>query len=318
MIYIYIYNNRIHICDYRKLLQDAENCYFIISLKNFAETASIIKILQYSGIDEFGIIYEGYTKDFNGKIPLQKAFFESINEVFQPIGFLNNWNELENIRRASLEGAGYWDIPYMCIHKLYKKKPGATYLEIGAGIGILSLSLKKLLDIDVTWVTIPDEESLWGEWRRKSSQEILKKYDIKTIPGFIETDSFTGFYDIIVLAQVMEHLIFNPVNTFKKLARLVKDDGYIFVSVPYEIIHHNVESYRDMPYPEQLSVEERQRRNAINNYGHFHEYSYQEAIDVFRESGLECIGYKWTLPIHHFMLRKSTPGQKPEEGTIFA
>ena len=59
----------------------------------------------------------------------------------------------------------------------------------------------------------------------------------------------------------MEHFVFNPVNTFKKLATLLSDNGYIFCSVPEERIHYNVQNYREIPYPEQLSQQERQRED---------------------------------------------------------
>lgn len=295
----------ISVVNYKEILKDVSPYFFIVALRDYAEHVSVIKLLLYQGVDEFGIVYDSFSKDFNGNNLMQKAFFDSINEVFSPINFLGNWNEIANIRRASLEGAGYWDFLYMWIYRFFKKKSGIKYLEVGAGIGIMSLSLKKLMDIDVTWITIPNEEQLWAEWRRESSANLLKKYDIKTINGFIELDSFRGQYDIIVCAQVMEHFIYNPVNSMKKLRNLLTDNGYLFVSVPQEIVHHNVDSYREMPYPDDLSEEQRNRRMVINNFGHFHEYSYDEAISVFTDSGFDCIGYKWASPIHHFMLRKS-------------
>lgn len=312
---------------YRELLKEQEQYYFIIALDNNYDIDVAMKLIQYAGCDEFGIVYSGYTKDFYGVEELQHAFFETVNEVFEPFDFLHDKSNLENICLASLQGAGYWDVPYRIIYDLYKKvyerlddldvcisvnnthvnKP--KYLEIGPGIGVMSLSLKKLLDIDLTWVVIPDTESRWSELKRDSSKQIMEKYNINIVEGYIETDNFShiGKYDVIVLAQVMEHLIFNPVNTFKKLADLMEDGGRIFVSVPEEVFRYNVQNYHEMPWPDELLPEERERRKLINAFGHFHEYSYAEALEVFQESGLECIFHKWTHPIHHFMLRKADP-----------
>ena len=111
-------------------------------------------------------------------------------------------------------------------------------------------------------------------------------------------------YDVIVLAQVMEHFIFNPVNTLKKLARMLKKNGKIFISVPEEVKRYNVISYRDMPNPEDLSESERLRRQMINNFEHFQEYTYQEAADAFEDAGLEVIVHCFNSPIHHFMLER--------------
>lgn len=296
--------NGVILKDYRELLKNADNYYFIIYQPDTFWLSEEAKLLQHSGIDEFGIVTGGYTKDFFGRRKLKEAFWDSLNEIFKDVTFLD-WEALENLRRASFEGAGYWDVPYSLIYQQYRNKSKISYLEIGPGIGTMSLGLKKLLDIDVTWITIPNEEALWSEWKRKSALSLIKnKYNIHIKEGFIETDKFEGQYDIIVMAQVMEHLIFNPVNTFKKLAGLVKEDGFIFVSVPEDIKHYNVESYKDIPYPFELTEEERVRRTKINNFGHFHEYSYEEAMSVFEESNLECVIHVMTTPIHHFMLRK--------------
>lgn len=302
--------------DYRELLkEDGQNYYFIIVLKDDSEIDAAKKLIQYAGYDEFGIVYSDYTKDFQGRKKLQKACFDSVNEVFEPFDFLYNKVNLDNIRIASLSGMGYWDVPYMMIYDLYRRKSSQSsnavvpeYLEIGPGIGVMSLSLKKLLDIDVTWIVLPDDEARWKEVQNDNTREILKKYNIKTLTGYIETDSFEGQYDVIVMAQVMEHLVFNPVNTFRKLANLLKDNGYLFISVPDEFKRYNVKNFHETPYPEQLTAEERKRRILVNELGHFHEYSHDEAMEVFCESGFECVVHKWTYPVHHFMLRKCTSG----------
>ena len=157
---------------------------------------------------------------------------------------------------------------------------------------------------------------MWKEVKNETTKNIIKKYDIKTILGAIETDTFYGEWDIICLTQVMEHFVFNPVNSFIKLKNILKENGYIFVSVPEDIKHYNVDSYRDMPYPHEMTKEEQKRRIIIKDFGHFHEYSYAEALDVFHEAGLECVFHKWTPPIHHFMLRKPIFGKEPESGDI--
>lgn len=300
--------NGLRLVNFRKLVAEQDNYYFILYAENFGRITEMAKLLQYNGIDEFGIIQQNFTKDFSGNKKLQNAFFDSINEVFMNVSLLNNWDVFSNCSRAALTGAGYWDMPYMLISKLYKNSKNTSYLEVGPGIGIMSLSLKKVLDIDETWITIPNEEKLWAEWRKPESIKLIKdKYHINIIEGYIETDEFSGLenrYDVIVLAQVMEHFIFNPVNTLKKLARMLKKNGKIFISVPEEVKRYNVISYRDMPNPEDLSESERLRRQMINNFEHFQEYTYQEAADAFEDAGLEVIVHCFNSPIHHFMLER--------------
>ena len=83
---------------------------------------------------------------------------------------------------------------------MYKDKPKQAYLEIGPGVGVFSLALKKLLDIDITWLNIPYEEKQWAEWRKKTSRELYGKYDIKIKEAYVELEDFDGEYDIILLS----------------------------------------------------------------------------------------------------------------------
>lgn len=225
------------------------------------------------------------------------------------MSLLNNWSSFYNLCRSVIPGAGYWDVLLQIIYNVYRTKHNIEYFEAGPGIGIFSLCLKKILDIDITWLTIPDEEKLWLESREKSVLSLLKeKYGIKMVEGYLEIDSLDNIsnkFDIVALTQVMEHFIFNPVNSLVKLKNLMKDDGIFALSVPEEVKHYNVESYKKMPFPENLTKIEIEKRTKINNFGHFHEYSYNEAMEVFAQSGLECLVHKFDSPIHHFILQKA-------------
>lgn len=53
-----------------------------------------------------------------------------------------------------------------------------------------------------------------------------------------------------------------------------------------------------------LSPKDVVRRTMINNFTHYHEYSYEEALELFDECGLKCIDSHTNLPIHHFILQK--------------
>ncbi len=199
-----------------------------------------------------------------------------------------------------------WDYLVYKLYKMYEDKPGRKMLEIGPGVGVCSLSLKKMLDIDVTWLTVPDDEPQWNAWRSKLSLNLYKKYDIHIKEAAVETDQFDGEYDIIFMSQVMEHFIFNPVGTIRKLMTHLKEDGVMFISVP-DIIYNNpknVESYKEIPFYEDLSVREAVRRTMINSFTHYHEYSYEEALEVFDECGLQCVDSHTNLPIHHFILKR--------------
>lgn len=307
-------NHGIQMRPYWELLAEKDKYYFIITIPKRIHVPGVMKQLFYAGIDEFGIVYSEWSKDFKSvdQKSLQTAFYDSINEVFSQESLFCNYVKLENLRRTALEGAGFWDALYMSIYKLYKNRKhinqSVNYLEIGAGTGIMSFSLKKLLgeSIQMDWFDVPAKENYWQENSTEYFKSIMKEYSIKQYLGYIESDDFPDTskkYDCIVLAQVMEHFIYNPVPTFKKLSRLLTSKGHIYVAVPFDHHFYNVRSWKEMPTYDELGDEERQRRVAINNYGHFHEYSYEQAVEVFEKAGLEVFYYRWNSPIHFFILR---------------
>ncbi len=291
--------------DYRQILRNINDYYCIIAAENAQFVRETVKMIEHVGGRDFGMLFSGYTKDF-GRGYLRQAFFESVNEVFGPVPLLGNWNEIENCRRASMEGAGYFDVLLSWIYSLGKKR-SIKYFEVGPGTGTMTLSLKKLCDINATWLQIPNEESLWIECRRESTKRLYCDNKIEMVYGYLETDDLSYLndsFDVVVLSQVMEHFIYNPVNSIIKLREMLHDDGYLFVSVPEEIKHYNVQNFKEMPYPEELTEKEREERMIINEFGHFHEYSYDEAKEVFETSGLRIVSHVFSYPIHHFWLEK--------------
>lgn len=305
-------NHGVQMRPYWELLEEPNKYYFIITIAKRINIPGVMKMLFYAGIDEFRIVYSEWSKDFKSSYTeiLQNAFYDSINEVFINEPLFCNFAKLENLRRTALEGAGFWDVLYMSIYKLCRKKQNVRYLEIGAGTGIMSFSLAKLLGdkIKLEWIDVPATEHYWSENSTPHFKSLMEKYAVKQHLGYIEQDDFPSFvrekYDCIVLAQVMEHFIYNPVPTFKKLSMMLKEQGCIYVAVPFDHRFYNVRSWKEMPSPEDLTEKQRIRRNRINGYGHFHEYSYEQATEVFEASGLEVLYYRWNSPIHFFILRK--------------
>lgn len=299
---------------YWELLAEKDKYYFIITIPQRHRVPGVMKQLFYAGLDEFGIMYSEWSKDFASKwqAALQSAFYESIDEVFAPETLFGAYSRVENLRRTALEGAGFWDVLYMSIYKLGRRAAQLKYLEIGAGTGIMSFALKKLLGekISIDWLDVPVKETYWQENSTGHFQELMKKYGVRQFHGYVETDeSFpTGMaqkkYDCIVLAQVMEHFIFRPSDVFRRLADLLTPKGMIYVAVPNDYRFYNVRSWKEMPSAAELDQAARERRIAINDFGHFHEYSKEQAEEVFEAAALETIYYRWNSPINFFMLRK--------------
>ena len=297
--------------NYRELLKESEKYFFFFFSKDdradiwTSELVKRVRLLQYQGVEEFGIISDVKTRDLFGDEKLQKSVYDTINEIFKGTS-LFNWGAYWLCLTQAGVDIQNWDYPVYKLYKMYENQPKKSLLEIGPGVGVCSLTLKKLLNLDITWLTVPDEEPQWNAWRSKSSLNLYKKYDIHIKEAFVETDDFDGSYDIIFMSQVMEHFIFNPVATIRKLMSHLNEDGILCISVP-DIIYNNpknVESYKEIPYFDDLSPKDVVRRTMINNFTHYHEYSYEEALELFDECGLKCIDIYTNLPIHHFILQK--------------
>lgn len=320
----YSYSNHgVAMRPYWELLAEKDKYYFIITVPQRHNVRHVVKQLLYAGIDDFGIVFSEWSKDFAGKhqAELQKAFFEALNEVYAPLPLLGDYSHIENLRRTALEGAGYWDVLYMSIHRLALPRKHIDYLEVGPGTGIMSFSLKIMLGqkVAIDWLDVPVEkpEDFWQENSGAYFKSLLEKYDVHQYLAYVELDQplpvANKKYDCIVLAQVMEHLIFNPVSTFWKLSNLLTDHGMIYVAVPHDHKFFNVRSWKEMPEAKDLSEEQRRRRIAINEYGHFHEYTYEQAVEVFEAAGLEVVYYRWNDPIHFFMLCKARGAETAHE-----
>lgn len=300
--------------DYRQLLTEPQNYYFIVYAPEPFVRAEIMKLLMYSGVDEFGVLAEGWTSTFGDRPRLRGAYEQTLNEIFAPAPFIGNFQALDNLLRSSLTGAMYWDIPFTQIYRTQKRRAGFRYLEIGPGIGTMTFTLKKLLSFDATWLVLPVAEYFWSELREPEVRRLVTQHQVRICEGWLETDDLGKLnpplrphsFDVIVMAQVMEHLICHPVPTMRKLRELLAPGGKLYISVPEDIRHHNVENYTQMPEAASLTPAELERRRQINEYYHFHEYSFAEASSVFDEAGLELVTHEFTPPNIIFVWKEET------------
>ena len=99
-----------------------------------------------------------------------------------------------------------------------------TVLDVGCGFGFNADYLKTRFHVNEI-IGIDNKESL--------EKEALKRID-KFILGDIEKislDKYKNYFNLIVFADVLEHL-YNPWGTVAKVKECLKDDGKILVSIP--------------------------------------------------------------------------------------
>ena len=103
-------------------------------------------------------------------------------------------------------------------------EPEKRILDVGCGTGRLAEKLRLRKKCYV--VGIERDESA-----AKFAQQRCDKLLIADVESLREIPFENGFFDIIVFADVLEHLL-DPEAVLRKFKKYLSDSGYIFVSIP--------------------------------------------------------------------------------------
>lgn len=148
-------------------------------------------------------------------------------------------------------------------------KPGSKILDIGCSSGNLGAALKKYKE-NITVVGIDIDEP---------DVKLAKKHLDDAHVVDIEREDFSrlGTFDVIIMADVIEHLV-DPVTALKKIKKLLKPGGRLVFSIPnmanlttrIELLKGRFE-YKDF---------------GLLDRTHLHFYDHVEVARVFSEAGL--------------------------------
>ena len=125
------------------------------------------------------------------------------------------------------ENSPYW---YISQHITNKQK----ILDIGCATGYFGSYLKNNFNADVVGVDYLDYHI--NEAKKLEVYSDLIKLDLNSFTN--ELEKYTSYFDRIILADVLEHLI-NPMEVLTKLSKLLKDDGEFLIDVP-NIAHSTI------------------------------------------------------------------------------
>lgn len=102
-------------------------------------------------------------------------------------------------------------------------KPQTKVLDVGCGAGKLGAALRNK---NCLRVGIEFDQRLADKARPNYDQLLLA--DIKDL---VELPFALGYFDIIVFADILEHLV-RPEDALTNLRRYLSDDGYILICIP--------------------------------------------------------------------------------------
>lgn len=126
--------------------------------------------------------------------------------------------------------------------------------------------------------------------RNGEKQYVANLNDAQFEDRWIKTEK----HDLIIMAEVIEHLHTSPMLVLKFLMTCMKISSYIIIQTPNACrLQNRIIMIRGRNPFEQIRINHR-------NPGHFREYTLTEMLNIGREVGLKCIGHSirnYFLPI---------------------
>jgi len=143
----------------------------------------------------------------------------SLDDLSKYYETLSNYENPQRQGRAPKERINRWNLIYDLVAK--KASPGKV-LDIGCATGI-GLSIFKSKGWDVLGI----------DPSPKAAKIARELYNVEVITGMFDTKYFIdrGPFDLIILAGVLEHLIY-PDITISDLHNITAPDGLVFIEVP--------------------------------------------------------------------------------------
>jgi len=156
-------------------------------------------------------------------------------------------------------------------------EPGAKILDVAAAQGNFTLSLAEL-GYNLTWNDLRKELIDYVELKRELG-------NIHYAPGNVFDLGFSSEFDVVLIAEVIEHVA-HPDEFLKKIAQMVKPNGYIVMTTPNGGYFLNrLPKFSDCPDPSQFES----RQFQPNSDGHIFLLHLDEIKDFAKKTGLSIL-----------------------------
>lgn len=211
-----------------------------------------------------------------------EPWLEKVLETQKRITALNP----REYRQDRFEGPfWWWYIPQRIFQIASKQK--MRVLDIGIGHGTLFLFCKDVVEGEMYGLTIDYHHGYLSPKAIEVLREPSKKGTAKVIFSNIELDEYPewkGYFDIIIMTEVLEHFNGNPISTLRKVNELLKPSGHFFLSTPnakYCGKEGTYSSWKEMPNPSKLI--------APDDQGHTYIYDSKELEEIVLSTGFKIL-----------------------------
>lgn len=301
----------------------SQDVYFIIAVPKGAINCARQQLVMH-GVETYSIFMIAPFYDFvDTDLGLQNKLMDSINDIAFAEDTLGNSAPLGSITDMGVDSQfgclnfllhstewSHW--AYQWEQQVIKEQNMERILEVGPGYGLMSLVLlREFGNIYIDWlifgnrnnsltenVTDPSEKGLW---------KVKQKYNdrVNAIYGFIEKDDnlIEEKYNLIIMTEVFEHFVLNPVNTMKRLKNMLKQGGKLILTTPNWGHLHIYESWKELPNTEDVNDIDYAQLCQLCKVEHTYQYTKNELYDIFGEAGFEVVNYCLSSSNNHnFML----------------
>lgn len=295
------YVNHIPSCAPSPLLNASDEYYFILTLPKREHIKPVATQLVYNGVEDFAVMVEASSLD--RRILPNRALLAAYDDTFKDLMHALDWqDDVSDYLHLYNSSICWWHPVLSWFYEEYHEASAFSMLDIGPGRGELSLSMKRLADFTLDWITLPEDRDF-----RADRRDYYEKRVNNIRYGHFELEAFPGRYDVILFTEVMEHLILNPLNTMRRIRGMLNEGGRVFFSTPTWMKYHYYQNWQSMPLSEEDSIVSYQRKAQMTGLGHVYEYSYEELLEIFEQSNFKVLRYEKSVTgNHNFLIEKNS------------